>query len=71
MNTKVIPIIVTYFPVKFQTYPNWIAQVIVKIPPICFLKNWNSREVETEFFDHLNLRIRHRVDTKVVTREII
>ena len=31
MNTKVFPIIVTYLLVKFQSYPNWIAQVIVKI----------------------------------------
>ena len=58
MNTKVVPNIMIYLLVKFQTYPTCVAKVIVKIPPLCFLKNWNSREVETEIFDHLNIRIR-------------
>ena len=62
MNTKVVPNIVNYLILKLQTYPTWIAQIIVKIPPLCFLKNLNSGEVETEFFDHLNLRIRLRVE---------
>ena len=62
MNTKVVPNIVNYLLVKFQTYPTCIAQVIVKISPLHFLKNWNSREMETEFFDHLNSWIRVRVE---------
>jgi hypothetical protein len=62
MNTKVVPNIVNYLLIKFQTYPTCIAQVIVKISPLHFLKNWNSREVETEFFDHLNSWIRLRVE---------
>jgi len=44
MNTKVVPNDMIYLLVKFQTYPTCVAKVMVKIPPLCFLKNWNSRE---------------------------
>ena len=54
MNTKVVANVMIYLFVKFQIYPIYVAKAIVKIPPLCFLKNWNSIEVETEFFDHLN-----------------
>ena len=62
MHTNIVPNLIIYLLVKFQPYPICVAKDIDKIPPLCFLKNWNSREVETEFFDHLNHRIRLRVE---------
>jgi len=64
MNTKVVPNLMIYFLVKFQPFPTCVAKEIGKIPPLCFLKNWNSREVETELFDHFNSWIRLRIEYK-------
>ena len=54
MNTNIVPNLIIYLLVKLQPYLICVAKDIDKIPPLCFLKNWNSREVETELFDHFN-----------------
>ena len=57
MDTKVVPIIVTYLFVKFQTHQTCVARDIAKILQLGFWKNWNSREVVMQFFDLLNFGI--------------
>ena len=59
---QIVPNLIIYLLVKIQPYPTSVAKDIDMIPPLCFLKNWNSREVETELFDHLNSWIRLRVE---------
>ena len=71
MNTNIVPNLIIYLLVKFQPYPICVAKDIDKIPPLCFLKNCNSREVETEFFTVLTSESDFELNTNVVVREII
>ena len=71
MNTKVVPNDMIYLLVKFQTYPTWVAKVMVKILPLCFLKTVIPERWKLNFLTILTTESDFELNTKVVAREII